>query len=217
MLNKISKNLFSLLIGAGSVMLLLGFRLIKVSPLWGGCFSYFSLTDVLMPLSGLGGFGLTLFLFASRITFRSLVLHAGLTSIVYHLPGLCASFYWAHKKLQRLIGILIPLMCMILFIAHPVGRFAALYTLLWFIPIALSVSKKTTPFTKSLTSTFIAHAVGSVIWLYTKNLTSVEWLSLIPVVIVERLTFAGIMTVAYYGIMYAYKGYKIYTARTHKI
>lgn len=216
MLQKYSKAISSLFIGVSSVALLLACRFIAVSPLWGGCFSYFSLTDVLMPLSGLGGFALSLLLFITRITFRSLVLHAGLISIVYHLPGLCASFYWANERLQRAVGIIIPLVCMVLFLVHPVGQGAALYTTFWLIPMIISALGFAHPFYKSLASTFIAHAVGSVIWLYSKALTSGEWLALIPVVIVERFAFAAIMTVAYYFVSYAIKIYKTRAARLYK-
>lgn len=210
MLQKLSKNIFSLFIGVSLASLLVALRLIKISPLWGGCFSYFSLTDVLMPLSGLVGFGIACFLFAARIIFRSLVFNTGLTVIVYHIPGLCASFYWASRSLQRAIGVIIPLVCMVLFILNPVGRAAALYTVLWLVPILLSIRGADNPFYKSLVSTFIAHSVGSVIWLYTKSLTPIEWLSLIPIVIVERFTFACIMTLVYYGVSY---GQQVYRAR----
>src|SRR2546430_1999084 len=55
-------------------------------------------------------------------------------------------------------------------------------------------------FLQALGSAFIAHAVGSVIWLYTVGMTPAAWLGLIPVVFVERMLCAAGMTVAYYGI-----------------
>lgn len=215
MLQKFLKNNFSFFTGVSSVVLLLAFRLIKISPVWGGCFSYFSLTDVLMPLSGLGGFGLSLLLFATRIMFRTVFLNAGLISIVYHLPSLSASFYWANRSLQRAMGIIIPVICMLLFIVHPVGRQAMLYTAFWFIPFLLSLFGSRTPFERSITSSFIAHSVGSVIWLYTKNLTATEWLTLIPIVAIERLTFACILTAGFYAIQYAHKMYKMYRSNAY--
>lgn len=211
MVQKLSKNVSSILIATSSVAMLLVLRIVKISPLWGECFSYFSLTDVLMPLSGLGGFGLSLVACASRMAIRSLFLNVSSFALVYHIPGLCASFYWAHNNLQRLVGLIIPVLCMFLFIIHPVGRYAALYSMFWVIPMIISYQRSVNPFMKSLASTFIAHAVGSVLWLYTKQLTALEWLALIPVVMIERFTFACIMTAAYYAIMYAYKQYNIYT------
>ena len=217
MVHKLSKNIFSLGIGVSLASFLVILRLIKISPLWGGCFSYFSLTDVLMPLSGLAGFGISCLLVATRAIFRTLVLNVSLISVLYHIPGLCASFYWAHNNLQRFIGIIVPLSCMVLFILNPVGKAAALYSVLWFIPILFSMYGASNPFYKSIVSTFIAHSVGSVIWLYTKNITAGEWLSLIPIVIVERFTFACIMTMVYYGVRYGLQAYKTYAVRARNI
>ncbi len=46
----------------------------------------------------------------------------------------------------------------------------------------------------ALASTFIAHAVGSVIWLYTVPMVASAWLALIPIVACERLLYtAGIV------------------------
>lgn len=217
MVQKFSRNIIGLSLSIGLATILVVLRLIKVSPLWGGCFSYFSFADVLMPLSGLSGIGMALFLFVTRIAVRSLFFNASLIATVYHIPGLCASFYWAQNQLQRLIGIFVPLLCMMLFVLNPVGRAAALYVTLWIVPVLLSLKGADTPFEKSLVSTFIAHSVGSIIWLYTKNLTAIEWVSLIPVVIVERFTFASIMTMVYYGVYYAQNVYKTHKARAHTI
>ena len=217
MVHKLYKNLFSLGMGICLASFFVILRLVKISPLWGGCFSYFSFTDVLMPLSGLAGFGISCSLVATRIIFRTLVLNASLISILYHIPGLCASFYWSQKNLQRTIGIIIPLVCAILFVLNPIGKEAALYTVLWLVPILLSVYGVTAPFQRSLVSTFIAHSVGSVIWLYTKNITAVEWLSLIPIVIIERFTFACLMTMIYYCVRYGLKAYRTDVVRAQNI
>ena len=56
---------------------------------------------------------------------------------------------------------------MILFIAHPVGAAAAPYAFYWFIPIFIAMMRNRTLWHDALASTFTAHAVGSVIWLYT--------------------------------------------------
>ena len=51
-----------------------------------------------------------------------------------------------------------------------------------------------------MSATFIAHAVGSLIWLYTVGMTSLYWNSLIPLVAIERLVFAVGMTTCYFGL-----------------
>ena len=78
--------------------------------------------------------------------------------------------------------ILVPVLCMALFGLHPVGSQAFAYTLYWLIPVTLYIMsslvnvlprfQQFTPiFLQALSSTFIAHAVGSVIWLYTVGMT----------------------------------------------
>jgi hypothetical protein len=51
-----------------------------------------------------------------------------------------------------------------------------------------------------LGSTFIAHAVGSTIWIYTVPMTAQMWLGLMPLVAIERLCFATGMVVSYHAV-----------------
>jgi hypothetical protein len=51
-------------------------------------------------------------------------------------------------------------------------------------------------FLQSLASTFIAHAVGSVIWVYANPMTPQMWTGLIPVVFVERMVIAAGLVLA---------------------
>jgi len=88
---------------------------------------------------------------------------------------------------------------MILFIMHPVAGQAFAYSFYWLIPIALYALGNKSSFCRALSATFLAHAVGSIIWLYTVSMTSAQWLSLIPVVAVERLVMACGMVVVFYA------------------
>jgi len=45
-------------------------------------------------------------------------------------------------------------------------------------------------FIASLSSTFVAHAVGSILYLYSTNMADSQWLALIPVVAFERFVAA---------------------------
>ncbi len=122
------------------------------------------------------------------------------------LPTLAAALCWnfsreRFKILEFLIKIFLPLLCMLLFVLHPVGNKAFLYSFYWFIPVGIYIfekfySKKII-FLTSLSSTFLAHAVGSVIWLYSLNMTSEQWISLIPIVAIERLVFACGMALSF--------------------
>jgi hypothetical protein len=57
-----------------------------------------------------------------------------------------------------------------------------------------------TTFLHALQSTFVAHALGAIIWLLTGTLTADQWTALIPAVAFERLMIAGLSTCVWYGI-----------------
>ena len=184
----------------GIILSVLGFLAlysIKISHIVGSQFSFFSGIDAITPMSGsLGMFGGS-FIFLLRVVWRILFLQASPMIALYHIPGLCASYYWASKS--KWISIGIPFLSMFLFCMHPQGLLAVPYVLYWFIPIILSLRNRSSMYEQALISTFIAHAVGSVIWLYVYALPAGVWLSLIPIVALERFSFAGLMVVVYYA------------------
>jgi hypothetical protein len=116
------------------------------------------------------------------------------------LPMLFAAVYFASNKdkLSKLSAI-VPLVCMGLFWAHPIGQQAWYYALYWLIPIAGKFMSKRL-FLKSLGSTFTAHAVGSTLFLYTVPMPAEAWIALIPVVAVERILFALGISVSFVGL-----------------
>ncbi len=203
---------------AVSVASLLGFFW-KMSPIVGSSFGFFSMSDVVMPLTGALSFTLSLCVAAARSGLTFWYLASPVKALVYHIPGLAASAAWARPSWA--VRIALPALCMILFIAHPIGRYAMPYTFYWLIPMAIHLVGRRSIFLQALASTFIAHAVGSVIWLYCKQIPVVIWWDLIPVVAAERLFNALVMTVAYYGIVclsgYTRKLYARYQARIIKV
>ena len=110
-----------------------------------------------------------------------------LLNLLRFLPMVFAVIYFASKK--KYVGVIVPLMCMFLFIVHPVGREAWIFSLYWLIPILSSLWPKRLLLLRSLGATFTAHAIGSVIWLYTVPMEAGQWLALIPVVAYERILF----------------------------
>ncbi len=172
--------------------------LVKIVPIIGSRCSFFSLTDVLMPLTGAAGVGMgaLVALMLTGVTFFKISIP--IMAPVYHLPSFFASASWAYPNL--LLKVCVPLLCMALFIAHPSGFYAAPYAFYWLIPVAIYFSGKKAVFLQALSSTFIAHAVGSVVWLYVKALPTAVWVGLIPLVFFERLLYAALMTVVYYGV-----------------
>lgn len=167
-----------------------GASIAKFSFIMGSSYAFFSLSCMITPLSGhLCGIGGSI-----ALCTLSLLVHAifkGILSVhflAYHIPGLCAALYWSSSS--KVWRIVLAVGCMILFVTHPVGAGAALYSLFWLIPLSVALQAKPTRFMRALGSTFTAHAVGSVIWLYTLGMSPDKWLMLIPVVIVERLLLA---------------------------
>lgn len=97
---------------------------------------------------------------------------------------------------KKWAGIAIPVAGMALFWANPVGAEAWGYALLWLIPVAASLLANNL-FMRSLASTFQAHVVGSLAFLYFVGMPAAAWWALIPLVLVERGLFAAGMSVTY--------------------
>ena len=164
---------------------------LKIHLIIGSSYAFFSGKNILIPMAGaFGGFWPTAALSTATLALKALI--KGYISpyyIVYHIPGLFASAYWICNR--RLIGGIVPFLCVIAFLLHPEGGAAYPYTLFWLIPIITSITKNKNIFLNSLSSTLVAHAVGSVIWAYTVPMTSAMWIGLIPIVIIERFFFAS--------------------------
>jgi hypothetical protein len=108
----------------------------------------------------------------------------------FGLPTLAAAWCWRAEEnfFQKIfINILLPIFCFLLFVFHPTSSFW--YGLYWFIPVILFSQKNI--FAVAFRSSFVAHAVGSVIWCYTIPMSSSQWIALIPIVAVERFVMAA--------------------------
>jgi hypothetical protein len=108
--------------------------------------------------------------------------------LLHRTPLIFASF--AYKSRHWLTSFFVPAVCMMLFICHDNGCGAWVYSLFWLIPMILHFSRNSIV-TRALAASFIAHGVGSVVWLYSMDISSALWVSLIPVVIIERFLMAA--------------------------
>lgn len=114
------------------------------------------------------------------------------TGAVIHLfPTLFAVWYFgsSKKNWNSNIVLFVPILAIIAFVVHPIGRTVWYFSLFWTIPF-LAYLKKDMLLARSLGSTFTAHAVGGAAWIWVLNLPATVWNGLIPVVIAERLLFA---------------------------
>jgi len=194
---KVSPLLFALLVKVSTFF--------KVSFVVGSHMAMFGASSIIAPLAGAfngiagtcGVFGLSLCL---KMLFGA---PFSLHYLAFFVPGFFASLYWSSNSL--FIRFVVPLLCMIAFIAHPAIGAGWVYSLYWLVPMTLYILRKQTIFFNALGSTLTAHAVGSVIWQYTTPMAPQIWLGLIPVVFVERMVFACGMVIAYHMICMSIK------------
>jgi len=174
--------------------------LCKLSFIWGSTCATFSGSCATIPLAGACAGGLvSVALFIISFLVRYLIFGVySLHILAFYVPGLCAAVSLSsHVLCKTCMKLLVPLFCIILFICHPVGIQAFGYSLFWTIPVTLYFIKQKNIFLDALAATFIAHAVGSVIFLYTVGLHPAAWNALIPIVILERLAIACLIYVLY--------------------
>lgn len=171
--------------------------LLKVSFLVGSQMIWFSASNSVLPLAGAFGgvMGSGLVFLLRQIVHLICFKTVSVSFLAFCVPGLCASLYWSTH--HYVIRLLLPIACMGLFVIHPVGAEAFIYSLYWLIPVVLFFIPRKSLFLQALGSTFVAHAVGSVIWLYTVPMTASMWIALMPIVLVERILFALGMVVAH--------------------
>ena len=207
---RIFRRLLQILVSIGLIEL---FSQIAVSAKIGSSVpAFFSATHCFAPLIGVisGVSGSSLLCVIRTIVKIIFIGHTSNILLVYNIPSFCAALYFAllgitldetssRSIVRKVAACLIPVTCMILFIAHPTGLHAFPYTFYWFIPIITALMPHSSFFLHALGSTFTAHAVGSVLWLYCKSIPAAAWLGLIPVVFVERIVFALGMVVCYYA------------------
>ena len=192
----------------------------KISFALGSYKFFFSGINAFAPLLGLFSSGVGLFLIPLFLIWKFT------KAMTFGIPTLVATWCWASlpdekvvlvnrkkhlmlKCFDFLLRVLLPLTAMLVFILHPVGRHAFLYSFYWLIPVVIYFVQKfknrkkhlmllnsetLNVFLSALSITFVSHAVGSIMWLYFVPLTAAQWLGLIPVVFVERLMFASGMS-----------------------
>ena len=180
---------------------------IKVASIWGAPGQTFTLLQLFAPAAGafLGGlFGLLAVLLTEVASFIIQGKDATLINMLRFLPLLLATVYFASithpakNWARKILEITVPAAAILLFWLHPIGRAAWPYALYWLIPMAVSILPvRKFLFAQALGSTFIAHAIGSVVFLYLTAMPAVSWLALIPVVAKERLVFGLGITVTY--------------------
>lgn len=174
-------------------------RFMKVSYIIGSKAAFFSATHMVAPMIGILG-GIRALMIASVLKTTAAFFIGGLNpfmTLVYHIPHFFAAFYWKTEKKYLRIGL--PIVCMALFLLNPAGLKAWFYPMLWLIPIVAAFFAQKNIVIRALGSTFMAHAIGSVLWLYLVPMQTTDWLIAMPLALVERCTFAAGMVAVYCG------------------
>ena len=151
----------------------------------------FTLFDLFAPTSGVFMGSIVGIISVFLMQVLNIALH-GFSSIdkgtiIRLFPTLFAVWYFSRKQRELLI---IPILAILAFNLHPIGRTVWYYSLFWLIPIVVWPFRERFLVLRSLGATFTAHSVGGAIWIWAFNLPSAVWISLIPVVIMERAIFA---------------------------
>lgn len=164
---------------------------------------FFTVFQLFGPVAG-GFFGAILgaasVLVAELINFILLGKEFEFINLFRLTPMLFAAYYFAknrEKMFKNKFSLIIPAICMIAFILHPIGGQAWYYSLFWLIPIAVKFLPEHL-ILRSLGATFTAHAIGSTIFLYTIPTTPELWAVILPsIVIFERVIFAIGISISY--------------------
>jgi len=179
------------------IVLGLAISQIPISPIVGSKQS-FTPFEFLGPTSGmfLGVWPAAISVFFVKL-FSSLIEHQpfDITTLIRLFPMMLAAIYFGIPKSRKLI-LIVPLLSMLLFIAHPEGGKVWYFSLYWLIPI-ICFFKKDRLILNALGSTFTAHAVGSTAFLYAFSLPASVWIGLIPIVFMERMLFSAGIWVTY--------------------
>ena len=151
----------------------------------------FMIYDAFAPMAGIfigsipGVIAVFFMQFFNFLAHGAVIEDAG--TIIRFLPMLFAVLYFARKGK---FNIIIPLIAIIVFIAHPIGREVWYFSLFWTIPIIAYFFYDKFLLARALGATFTAHAVGGALWIWVFALPAPVWISLIPVVAMERALFA---------------------------
>ncbi|KKR62585.1 hypothetical protein A2643_03025 [Candidatus Nomurabacteria bacterium RIFCSPHIGHO2_01_FULL_39_220] len=151
----------------------------------------FMLYDAFAPVAGAfigslpGVMAVFLMQFVNFLAHGAIVEDVG--TIIRFLPMLFAVLYFARKGKLNLV---IPIIAIIAFIAHPIGREVWYFSLFWIIPIVAHFLRDKFLLARALGATFTAHAVGGALWIWVFALPAPVWISLIPIVALERSLFA---------------------------
>jgi hypothetical protein len=192
-MNKIFSRRGMIFLALFTILTLIGIQ-IDVFSIMGEEGKAFTLFEFFGPMAGgfLGIGGLVVVGLAKLINFAMGGSEFSLIGLAKLTPMMFAAYYFWKKGIRGMndkLGIIVPVIAMLAFWLHPVGSQVWFYPLYWLIPIAAKFLPENL-LLRSFGATFTAHAVGSVLFLYTIPTAPALWMMLIPIVAIERSLFA---------------------------
>jgi len=174
------------------------YKIIKLNLIFGTNGLYFSLSSLYLPFTGLFLNPYYIFnIFIVKVIYILLFSKVNFLSLtLLYLPGFASSLYLStNSKLYKLF---IPILSMILFINNPIFFSVKSYSLYWLIPIFVSIFNIKSIFLRSLAATFVAHAVGTMISIYSGQLSCNLINQIKLIIFFEKILFAALMSISYY-------------------
>ncbi len=185
-------------------------------PLMGGFHLFIGAQHAVMPVTqaacGISTILTALALQAGYSCIASASWYAALRCIP--IPTALASAYiWCIQTQSRTTRVIFALLLAVtgwaFFAIYAPDISVMAYTFYWILPIICAAYAHQNTFIMMLGATFAAHIAGSCIWLVTTAMTPANWIALIPVVAIERLTCASFMSATHY--LYQYTAHGINT------
>lgn len=204
------------------MMVVIVFSKIKLHPIFGTGTS-FSLLVMFAPIIiyFTGTFFGVIAIYGARIIQILIGISKAQTyfSFILYTPLFLAGFYFSKMFRKTRYEVLVPIIAIALFLIHPIGRTVWYYSLFWIIPIIISLNKKRllrltrkrdipTIYLYSIASTFIDHAVGSIMYLYYLNIPAIYWIMAIPFIPFERMIYALGITISYLFVRNAIRAFQ---------
>jgi hypothetical protein len=140
--------------------------------------------SILIPaLTYVFGLPATGFLFAKLIvkTLQGLSLLIGLPTLVVT--------YCVGQEVRKTKA-LVSFFSIILFVLYHNFSISSIYSLLWTVPILLSIIPLDHLFLRALSAVFLGHACGTFLFIATHTVPDMYWVSLLPIAFVERIIMA---------------------------
>ncbi len=217
-MNSVLRSSYKTIITTASYSFL---KLLKISKFLGYRFSFFSASQLITPVLAAEISSQELVAITTLRTLLHLSVQTSVTvfGLLYYIPTFIGALYFkasvCHTSsfASKMVRIFAPLACIAIFVSTSVGSQAWVYSIYWLIPVLLTLIPHRSIFLSALASTFMVHAVGSVLFILSTPMVPAFWVGLLPIVAFERCLIAAGITGLYYAVKITQHLLKVVTFR----